>query len=74
MRPSLMRLILDSRDRLRKLKKGASKNIYSETDDTGLGKNILLESDRNTGEIAYTKALRRYALEVDIILLCCCSV
>ncbi len=68
MRPSIVRQILNSRDRLKKLKR-ISQTIYTETDDVGLGKNILLESDRNIGEMAYTKALRRYALEVRIILL-----
>lgn len=43
--------------------------VYTERDDAGIGKNTLRESDRARGVLAYTVALRKYALEVCLLWL-----
>jgi hypothetical protein len=66
-RPWILHLILTCRSSLRALKRPetvSSNLFYTEGDDPGLGKNILMEADRAVGEAAYTSALRRYALQV----------
>lgn len=73
-----MLLMQDARNRLRRLGEREdgvlnhiqTSRIYTESNDIGIGKNILKESDRQLGMAAYTSALRRYALEVLNLLSC----
>jgi hypothetical protein len=64
--------MLDARNRLRRMGRagdvGAGHCVYSEKDDSGIGKNILRECDRAAGEAGYTSALRRYAFEVCLLV------
>lgn len=71
-RPWLLFLLLCGRNRLQSILNAKSAilvgscRVYTEKDDAGLGKNIMYERDRALGEEAYSRALRKYALEVTI--------
>jgi hypothetical protein len=76
MRPWIASLILHARHHLRKLAEVSSERgdslqrdkathlLYTERNYYGIGKNILREVDRVSGDAAYTGALKRYCLEV----------
>jgi hypothetical protein len=80
MRPWIASLMLDARYQLRKLAELKSECgdslrdnesnafIFKECNYYGIGKNILREADRVSGDIAYTGALKRYCLEVRFTL------
>ncbi len=62
LRPRIMRLVKDARDRLTAVT--TVKDAYLERDIPGLGKNFLRESVRQLAITAYEQTLRRYALRI----------
>ncbi len=62
LRPSIMRLVKDARDRLATI--STVKTAYLESDIDGLGKNFLRESVRLRAIDVYDQALTRYALRL----------
>jgi Domain of unknown function (DUF4954) len=62
LRPHIMRLVRDARDRLLSVEK--TKSIYLETDIDGIGKNFLREETRLRAIDVYGRALKRYCLRV----------
>jgi hypothetical protein len=62
LRPQIMRLVRDARDRL--LAVTQSKPVYLESDIDGLGKNFLREESRLKAIEVYGRALKRYCLRV----------
>lgn len=59
-RPDIVALMIDARNRLRDFP--YKKDVYTEKDILGLGKNYLLESSRQIAISAYTFYIRYYAL------------
>jgi hypothetical protein len=62
LRPGIMRLVKQARDRLRAVT--AIKDVYLEGDIDGLGKNALRESVRVQAIATYDRCLLRYALRL----------
>ena len=62
LRPHIMRLVKDARDRLKNV--ATVKNAYLESDIPGLGRNFLRDSVRLEAITAYEQTLRRYALRI----------
>jgi hypothetical protein len=62
LRPQVMRLVREARDRL--LAVTATKPVYLETDIDGIGKNFLREESRLKAIEVYGRALKRYCLRV----------
>ena len=62
LRPHIMRLVKDARDRLKHV--AVVKNAYLESDIPGLGRNFLRDSVRLEAIAAYEQTLRRYALRI----------
>ncbi len=60
LRPDIIDLMLDARQRLDSIK--FKKNYYTSKDVQGLGKNYMLEASRTAGIQAYTFYIRYYAL------------
>jgi hypothetical protein len=62
LRPALMRLVVDARERL--LGVTTIKPVYLDSDIDGIGKNFLREEIRLRAIEAYSRALKRYCLRV----------
>jgi hypothetical protein len=62
LRPQIMRLVRDARERL--LGVHGIKSVYLETDIDGIGKNFIREESRIKGIEIYGRALKRYCLRV----------
>ena len=62
LRPQIMRLVRDARDRL--LGVAASKSVYLDDDIDGIGRNFLREESRLRAIEVYGRALKRYCLRV----------
>ncbi len=62
LRPHIMRLVREARDRL--LAVTVTKPVYLETDIDGIGKNFLREESRLKAIEVYGRALKRYCLRV----------
>ena len=62
LRPHIMRLVRDARDRL--VRVAVVKPAYLESDIPGLGRNFLRDSVRCEAIATYEQALRRYALRI----------
>ncbi|MEK7414022.1 MAG: DUF4954 family protein [Planctomycetota bacterium] len=62
LRPGIMRLVKQARDRLKQVKK--HQDVYLEDSIDGLGKNFLRESSRIKAISVYESALVRYALRI----------
>lgn len=62
LRPQIMRLVRDARDRL--LGVTASKPVYLDDDIDGIGRNFLREESRLRAIEVYGRALKRYCLRV----------
>lgn len=62
LRPHIMRLVRDARDRL--LAVSASKAVYLDDDIDGIGRNFLREESRLRAIEVYGRALKRYCLRV----------
>lgn len=59
-RPEIVDLMLDARERLKNITE--QKDVYTEKDISGIGKNYLKEASRKAGIDAYTFYIRYYAL------------
>ncbi len=62
LRPGIMRLVRDARERL--LSVHGIKSVYLETDIDGIGKNFIREESRIKAIEVYGRALKRYCLRV----------
>lgn len=62
LRPCIMRLVREARDRLRNVIQ--TKAVYIEDDIDGLGRNFLREDSRKKAIKVYDQALTRYALRI----------
>lgn len=62
LRPGIMRLVREARDRLRSVT--TIKVVYCDSDIDGLGRNFLREESRKQAIRVYDQALTRYALRI----------